>query len=247
MSEISEIEQPITVKELVLGDWNDALIEDDKVRKQLGKPGLLEVFKTSPATGCITIMDMARISSGFNPFKPLYSDNYKAFLNYIDTIKESGVFDVNPIIREKFVNHKNDSWFRVINAILAYYKDVTTVYELEKIKVMLNRLVNNAKSRFYEWQRNNLFAQQIVEVDQNKIIVEIYNSKVNLRESTNINFSGDKIRREAFFSIEKISCVFYFNRWADHAETVPNTHIKLVRDWLNENSTKSRVSGRKTK
>ncbi len=245
MSEISELEQPITVKELVGGDWTHALIRDDEVRKQLGKPELVEVFKNSPATGCITILDMARISSGFNPFKPLDLANYRAFLNYIDTIKESGVFDVNPIIKQNYSNDKNDDWGLVINAILAYYKDVTTVCELEKIKVMLNRLVYNAESSLDKWQKKTLFAQQIVEVNKNKIIVYIYNSKVTLRESRQRDIRGYQTRREVRFSIEKISCIFYFHRWADYAETVANTHIKLVRDWLNENSNKSRVSGRK--
>ncbi len=229
MSAIGGIEQPVTVNEQVAGNWRFALARDDEVRRHLGKPGLLEAFKNSPATGCITVMDMARISSGFNPFNPLYPGNYNAFLNYVDTIARSPFFEANPPDIQRY-HRKDDDWNGVVNAIVGYYQGIT-VSDRNRIRMSLHRLINSAGSRRDTWQKRNLFAQNTVKAEKDDIIVYIYNSNVSLTER-----GGKHTTTEVYFNISRIILRFYFQRWAYYAETVANKHIKLVRDWLNENS-----------
>ncbi|NEN96398.1 MAG: hypothetical protein F6K50_12900, partial [Moorea sp. SIO3I7] len=234
ISEESKIELPVTVNEQVAGNWRFALAKDDEVRRHLGKPGLLEAFKKSPATGCITVMDMARISSGFNPFNPLYPGNFQAFLNYINTIKKSPFFEQISNDYQRY-HRKNNDWNGVINAISSYYKGIT-FSDRFRIRMSLYRLIRTATSRRNTWQSQTLFAQNTVKADQDGIIVYIYNSNVSLKEGRR----RKRTTTEVHFNISRITLKFYFERWAYYAEEVADKHIKLVRDWLNENSNKSR-------
>jgi len=239
---ISGIDQPVAVNAQVAGDWRFALAKDDALRRILPPTGqqatptqydaMLQAFKNSPATGCTTVMDMARINAGFNPVQSLQEGNYNAFINYVNTLIQSPFFEAYPPSNEQY-QKRNEDWNSVVNGIANYYQGITEA-DRNRIRMSLYRLIEAAKSRHDNWQSQTLFVQKTVQVNNDNIIVFIYQSNVTL-----IEHGGKNTSTETFFNVTKIILRFYVEHWEKYAKYVMNKHIKLVRDWLDENSTQA--------
>ncbi|MEC4816464.1 MAG: hypothetical protein SAK29_24830, partial [Scytonema sp. PMC 1069.18] len=240
MAAIIGVEQPVVANAQIAGDWRLVLAKDDALRKVLSAGGiqatpeqyevLLKAFKDSPATGCTTVMDMARISTGFNPAAPLQEGNYSAFIDYVNTLTSSPFFEVYPSSNEEY-RRVNEDWNRVVDDIVNYYQGITDA-DRGRVRMSLYQLIQAAVSRRDSWQSQTLFVQNTVQATNNNLIVFIYQSNVAI-----IEHGRKRTSTETFFKITKIILKFYVEHWVNYAELVIKTHIKLVRDWLDENST----------
>ncbi|MFK0731967.1 MAG: hypothetical protein ACFKPT_04335 [Gloeotrichia echinulata GP01] len=112
---------------------------------------LLQIFKSNPATGCTTVMDMARIAAGFNPLsKPEdpteeRQKQEKAFDDYVDRIMKAPFFSLNESSRDDI--HRGDSdWNTVIDSVVGLYEGIEDVSK-KSIKDSITAMAKAATSR----------------------------------------------------------------------------------------------------
>ena len=239
-----ESHPPVVSGSTVVGSGTqDALDKDKAFSALLPPPGadepltmekyneLLKIFTDNPATGCTTVMDMARIAAGFNPLSPELESNQKAFDDYVTRIMRAPFFFLNTSSRTDYQRGEKN-WDVVINSIVDLYEGIESQSKQE-IKKSLISMARAATSRTNTRQTKNLFAQSTIDLEE-EIQVYIYSSTISLEESERKGSTS----KQTDIAIIKARLTFYKNLWPSYAQTVMNRHVKLVNDWLDENTTK---------
>ncbi len=241
-SGLSGISPPVVSGAAVVGSGTqDALDLDQSFRGMLPPSGtplsperyneLLRIFMSNPATGCTTVMDMARIAAGFNPLSPELKDNQKAFDDYVGRIMSAPFFFLNDSSRTDY--HRGEkNWNVAVNAIVNLYEGIETQSK-EQIRKSLINMTEAATSRKNTRQTKSLFAQSTVNLEK-EIQVYIYSSTISMEESK----SKGGTSKQTDITIIKARLTFYKNLWPSYAQMVMNRHVKLVSDWLDANTTK---------
>lgn len=195
---------------------------------------LLATFTNSPATGCTTVMDMARIAASYNPLAPNdtadeKATNRAAYNDYVARVMRAPFFTLNN--SDSSTYHRQESnWDTAVDAIVALY-DGVEAEDKDKIKTSLANLAKAAGSNSNTSNTDNLFVQSTLNLDA-EIIVYIYSSVISMMESK----SKGSDSKQTDIVIQRTQLTFYKNLWPSYAQMVMNHHVKLVADWLNDNS-----------
>ncbi|MEC4816465.1 MAG: hypothetical protein SAK29_24835 [Scytonema sp. PMC 1069.18] len=248
-SGMSGIEPPTVVSgAMVTGSGLENALEQDKIfSSRLPSTGqslsvfqynqLLETFKSNPATGCTTVMDMARIAAGFNPLskpedpKEERQKQEKAFEDYVVRIMKAPFFFLNESSRDDYHRGERD-WGNAIKTIVDLYEGIESQSK-DSIRKSLEEMAKAATSRKDTRQTKNLFAQSTIDLAK-EVQVFIYSSSISLEESE----SKGSTSKQTDITIIKARLTFQKETWPAYAEMVMNRHVKLISDWLDDNTTK---------
>lgn len=188
-------------------------------------------LKTNYATGCSTILDIARMKSNYNPFK---STNIE-YDRYIEILLKS------PFLHHKKseeINYKKSekNWNSTVDDILNLFDGVED-YEKKKIR---NSLVNIIKSVSLVKNENTvqkLFFENIIKIQNDKKVNDeiqlfLYSSEVEITNSSQKSIDCLQL----IFQIKKIELRFNSDLWFNFSDIVSKRSVKLITDWLKENT-----------
>jgi len=186
----------------------------------------LETLRNNYGTGCSSILDIARISSGFNPFETEVS----VFNKYIKALTSSPFFAMNKF--ETANHHRGESnWDSAINSIVDLYDGVK---DNDKAGIK-NSLVNLAKSASTKLDIRNsetLFLQSVIQVNEGNVTAFLYSSSIDLEETTKKGFESKQLD----VSIKKLELTFNEQLWHQYAHLINQKTVKLITDWADDNS-----------
>jgi len=222
------------------------LDRDNKIRSAIADHGkniylkqVTTLLRSHPAAGCTTVMDMARISSGFNPLIPLESGNYQAYLLYIKLLATLPLFELVEDSTQTFPQKAAD-WDNVIKDIVNLYEGISET-DQQLIKQSWIRLVDAVTSHANTRQSENLLVQNILELT-NEIHVYIQYSSVTFEVVDKVVHSGKSVKhyysQNYDLALHRIKLRFKTELWPDSVELVISKHRELVNDWLDGNTTK---------
>jgi hypothetical protein len=194
----------------------------------------LDYFKNSPADGCTSIIDLARISSGYNPAQASAADSLNRFTLFATAIVEAPVFeqrllDVRPL-------HWNAaSWQASVKKVLAEFPHIDGA-DAGRIRASVERLARSAAGHPGKAQSGALYVQNVLYADQKNYEVYLYYAYASFREV------HEKKKDPKFVSELKLARAqlsFLTASWSEFAEAVWNKHVCAVVDWLEDNACKT--------
>lgn len=210
---------------VVVGDGLDAALSADNDIRDHGKR-YLEALRTNFATGCTSILDIARISSKFDPFESQFS----AFDRYIKTILSSPFFTV--VKFEDTLHHrKEQNWDSAVNAIVDLYDGVQD-RDKYRIKGSLANLVRSVATRENIKNAQTLFMQTVLNVTPDHVEAYLYSSHIELEHSISKALDAKQID----ISIKRLDLRFNKDLWYEHAPLVSKKQLSLISDWIGQNS-----------
>ena len=241
------ISRPVVSHCTVVGNQaQQTLDRDNKIRsaisnhgKQISLEQVTNLLRSHPAAGCTTVMDMARISSGFNPLIPLESGNFQAYISYIKLLVTLPLFELEDDCTKTFSQQAAD-WNNVKKDIVNLYERISET-DQQLINQSWIRLVNAATSHANTRQSENLLVQNILELT-NEIHVYIQYSSVTFEFVDTAVSSGKSVKhyysQNYDLALHRIKLRFKIEFWPDSVELVVSKHRELVNDWLDGNTTK---------
>ncbi len=224
---------------LVGNNVNDAQSADDDARQSLpidgdpaSSPEFVRNFAEAPATGCATLLDMARAASGWDPLKPEDPANVQRFYDYVNIVDSNAMFHLTMSGVTDY-HRKSSNWSEVIKAISALFEGVSSE-DQGKIQKSLEALAEAATSRTNTKQSKNLFAQNTIQTDRDEMTVYIYSSTIEF-----VEHDGKSTTRQQDFKIIRAQFKFLLDAWNEvTAERVAKYHFKSLNDWLDRFSSK---------
>ncbi|MBE6050194.1 MAG: hypothetical protein E7214_05890 [Clostridium sp.] len=209
-----------------LGGLDDGSSLDDKTQKEL-----LEVFKKNPTSGCTSLIDMARNSSGFDPTQPFKDDNINKFKVYLKKVATCPLMTVCYADTQHY-DRKTSDWKKAINAIVDLYEGIAST-EKSKIEKSLVNLADCALSNTKTTQSMSLFTQSTVDTNRDGLCLYVYYSYVEIKADEKKGHTVTQTK----FDISRIKLKFYTEYWPTYAEKVMNIHVKSLDSWLDSNNT----------
>lgn len=202
------------------------LLHNEPLNKSGGEDYYLDILRRNYASGCSSILDIARISSRFNPFE----SQLQSFDAYTKAILSSPFFTLNKF--EETIHHREESnWDSAVNAIVELY-DGAKDYDKNKIKSSLSNLVKSAASRKNIKNRQTLFFQTVLNITDEKVDAFLYSTCVELEHSLAKSIDAKQID----IAIKRIELTFNNQLWEHHAHMVNKKQITLISDWISQNS-----------
>jgi hypothetical protein len=198
---------------------------------------VVECLKQNPLTGCTSVLNMARVSSGYNPDDPLGPDSNRKFNDYIARVLKAPFF--NLVMSETTnYNRQDTSWNSAVDVIVKMFDGVEEK-DRSQIKSTIVNMTEAAASRMNTANKTNLSAVNSIFADdqKNNILTYIYTSSVEVIES----HAGGKHgwdSKQTKLDIVRIKLDFDCGIWSTFAKKVAERSIKLVDDWLDDNNTK---------
>ena len=131
----------------------------------------IEQFKKYPLLGCTTVLDMARVSSGYDPNGDMDDQNTKDKYNdYVNRIQTCPFFHLNMNERQT-LNRTESSWSEAINQISSLFTGVASK-DKEKISQAITNLANAVSSKSNTRQGITLYSVSAINSDEHTI--EVY-------------------------------------------------------------------------
>ncbi len=218
---------------VVLGDCNYKEVDSEiKSKMNSNKAEALKAFTASPLSGCTTVLDMARISSGYDPNSDMSGDNKENYKKYLKKIVDCPFFHLRLNICDTY-NRNEKSWNDAITQIADLFTGVADKDKdkiIQSIKNLANVVASNRNTR----QGTSIFSVSALNTDKNTVEAYIYHSDISMRESK----SKGSDCKETSLNIFKIYLDFRNDIWPEYAEKVFEKHYKAVDDWLDDNTTK---------
>jgi hypothetical protein len=192
----------------------------------------LEHFKGSPADGCTSIIDLARIGSGYDPTRFDAPENVRRFERFAAAILAAPVFqrqvlDCRPLSWS--AASWEDSTRRVVALFPALRGDDAT-----RVRGSVERLVRAAASHPGRVQSGNLFVQTVLSADAGDFLVYLSYAHASFQE---IHQRKRDRKYEAHLTVARAHLRFLGAAWPAYAEAVWNRHVCAVVDWLARNTT----------
>ncbi len=217
----------------VLGDCNykdtDAAI---KAAINNDRAEALRLFKASPLSGCTTVLDMARIASGYDPNIGMSGANQDNYRKYLGRVLNCPLFHLKLNTCDEY-NRKETSWDEAISQIADLFTGVADK-DKEKIKQSIKNLTNAVTSNYNTRQGTSIFSVSTLNTDKNNVEAYIYYSNISMCESK----SKGSDCKQSTLNIFKTYLDFRSDLWSVYAEKIFDMHYKAVDDWLNDNSSK---------
>lgn len=220
---------------VVVGD-NKYWETDSEIKTALDKKNrdeALKIFKANPLSGCTTILDMARITSGYDPNGDITEANKDNYLEYLKKVYSCPLIHLNTNMRETY-NRKETSWEDAISQIAELFTGIADSNK-DKIKRSIKNLANAAASHSNTAQGTSIFSVSAINTSKNNVEIYIYHSNISLCE----NKSKGSDCKQTSIDIIKAYCEFRSDMWATYAEMIFNKHYEAVNNWINDNSTQN--------
>lgn len=215
---------------------NEVLARDAQVAQNMPTSGslansapFLDTLAKSPATGCSSIMDQARIESGFNPLTPGQVENPAALIAYVSRLLEEQPLLQRQLFDRQEVHRKDDDWNQVIAEIAALYP-VQSAAQRQSISNSLVGLIEAGLNLGGDSGliRHELFSQHTIETGS-KLTIYIYLSMVQFTKQKD----GKDTTRQVDFIIHRAIINFQVQLWdRSWAERIAKRHYKSLVDWL---------------
>lgn len=213
----------------VLKNRNPTSLNDDEYQLALSE------FQNNPLTGCTSVLDMARVASGYDPNgSATDTQNIAKFNDYLRRVLTAPFFHLT--MNEHSEYHREESnWTAAINEISNLFDGVQGE-DKSKIVSSITNLANAVASHKDTRQTSNLFTVSAINAPNNNSIIEVYlySSKIEMIES---EYKGSDCK-QTDIDIRKINLRFNKEMWKSYARKVLERHVKLVDDWLDDNSTR---------
>lgn len=226
VSKVSEIpklyENKSVSNSCVVGNNLDHVIKKDVLIKE----GNDDELRTNYASGCTSILNLSKTASGFNPFE----NDVSTFNAYMKKVISSPFFSLDKY--ETVAHHRNETeWNSLIEAVCDLYEGIET-HQINEIKHALIKLAKSAASRKDVRNTQTLFIQSVIKVNTNATTVYIYSSTIALMESSMKGIDSKQVDIE----IKQVELTFNERLWYQYAHVINKNIIKLVTDWIQENT-----------
>lgn len=241
----TELANPAVVGAAILG--NTVYQQSEKKLKEILKhnnttdltdeefKNALKEFQNNPLTGCTTVLDMARVASGYDPNGNANdTQNIAKFNDYLRRVLAAPFFHLT--MNEHSEYHREESnWSTAIQEISKLFVGLQG-NDKEKIVSSITNLANAVASHENTRQTTNLFTISAINAPDDNSIIEVYlySSKIEMIE----NKSKGSDCKQTDIDIRKINLLFNKELWKPYARKVLERHVKLVDDWLDDNTTK---------
>lgn len=219
---------------LIGADRNAVLARDAQTAQNVptsGNPADSETFINSlvrsPVTGCTSILDQARIESGFNPLTPDLADNPTALFQYLDRIANREPLFVVPPPTVISVRLRDDDWNQVIDDAISMYP-VQASEGLQEVRSSILSVIGAAADAAKVSVRTAMVSQHTIDVGSN-VAVYICLSSVSFEK----NEDGKETTSQLDFTLALLIFNFQLNLWDEEsARAVASQHYKSSLDWL---------------
>lgn len=200
--------------------------------------GARDAFADRPLDGCTSLLNISRVSSGFEPSQGMTGENIAAYARYISSVQKCPLFniDMNDSIT---VSRDSNDWNELISAVADTFDGVQSE-DKDKIRTSVTKLVQAAASNSDTTESSDLFVQSVINSANDVYEIYIYSSHVEL---TDHKSKGSEHINEKY-TITRTKLTFRIGDWPTFAPAVWDKQYSSVNDWLNQNST---PSGGKTK
>lgn len=192
----------------------------------------VESFINAPAAGATTMLDMARISSGFDPLDPLNDGNVAAYESYVANVLQNPMFHLELTDKEDLTISERD--------FTALIKDIADLFvgikeeDTNKVKDGLVKLAEAATSTKDVRQTKDLFVQNALQIDDGDVKIYIYYSTVSMLVEDNKSTTN-----ETAYTVMRTRLRFQTELWDEFtASAVAGHHFKDLSDWLDGNTTR---------
>jgi hypothetical protein len=233
--------KPVIQNTVLIGSERDTVLRNSQeLKAALNTPSGLERLRRNPMDGCTSVMNMARVASGFNPAQTpepgrtaeFNARNRAAYVSYLSRLTDAPFFaialdDTQPISRT------TNDWNAVIAQMAALFEGVDR-NDFNNIRTSLIQLANVAASHQGQPQSEDLFAQSVLcaNAAQNYTL-HLYYSIVSMISSTNKGATSTQTN----FSIRRTKLTLRASDWPRLAEQVWAKQVTTVVDWLGANNT----------
>ncbi|MGN0612860.1 MAG: hypothetical protein ACI4JB_03090 [Porcipelethomonas sp.] len=191
----------------------------------------IEQFKKYPILGCTTVLDMARVASGYDPNGDMDAANKAKYQNYVNRILGCPFFHL--VMNEHQTFHRQESsWADAIDQISNLFSGVAAK-DKDKISQSIKNLANAVSSKSNTRQGTSLFSVSALNSDEHTVEAYIYSSNISMVESK----SKGSDSKQTDIDIYKTNLSFDTEMWPYYAKMVFEKHFKLIEDWLNDNTT----------
>lgn len=217
---------------LIVGDCNYEEI-DKKMKEAIDEDAdkAIEQFKKYPVLGCTTVLDMARVASGYDPNGNMDDTNKEKYQDYVNRVLKCPFFHL--VINEHQTFHRHESsWSEAINQISDLFSGVNAK-DKGKISQSITNLANAVSSKSNTKQGTSLFSVSALNSDEHTVEAYIYSSNISMIE----NKSKGSDSKQTDIDIYKTNLSFDTEMWQYYAKKVFEKHFKLIEDWLNDNTT----------
>lgn len=191
----------------------------------------IEQFKKYPILGCTTVLDMARVASGYDPNGNMDDANKTKYQDYVNRVLKCPFFHL--VMNEHETFHREESsWGDAIDQIADLFSGVTAK-DKEKISQSIKNLANAVSSKSNTKQGTSLFSVSALNSDEHTVEAYIYSSNISMIESK----SKGSDSKQTEVDIYKTNLSFDTEMWQYYAKKVFEKHFKLIEDWLDDNTT----------
>lgn len=189
------------------------------------------IFRESPLQGCTTVLDMARISSGYDPNIDMNGANQDNYRRYLSKVLNCPLFHLKLNTRDEYNRHES-SWRDAINEIADMFTGVVEE-DKDKIKQSITNLTNAVTSHRNTKQGTSIFSVSALNTAGDNTEAYIYYSDISMCEDK----SKGSDCKQTSLNIYKTYLAFRRDLWPIYADQIFDKHYKAVSDWINDNST----------
>jgi hypothetical protein len=227
--------QPTIINGALVGpDAQSALALDQDYINATGANRLTKL-QNSPATGCVKLITLARLASGYNAATPAAAGSSQMFLSFVNQILICPLF--TQIINDTLTPSFSGSWSTVIDQIASYYVGLAP-NDLAAIRDSLAVVGHAASSNPATNQTYNVFAQATLSA-ASEIDVFMYFTYVQMR--TTVHHGGkhepDTVSNQANMTLYRAKLRFNSAAWPEQAAQVEQKSNESLHGWLNSVST----------
>jgi hypothetical protein len=194
----------------------------------------LDYFRNSPADGCTSIIDLARIGAGYNPATGGAGDSFKRFSVFVSAIIAAPVFEKR-VLDVRPLRWSTGSWSASIKSLLAQFPHIGAE-DAKRIRASVERLARAAAGHPGNVQNGALFVQNVLYADPQGYQVYLYYAVASFRE---IHENKKDPQFIAELKLARAQLSFLTASWPEFAEAVWNRHVCAVVDWLEDNTLKT--------
>jgi hypothetical protein len=227
---------PIVSDAVLTGGLEAQILERSAQIKSLIEQGDLaaglEHFRRSPADGCTSIIDLARIGSGYDPTRFDAPENVRRFERFAAAILAAPVFQ-RQVLDCRPLSWSAASWGESTRRVVALFPALRGD-DATRVRGSVERLVRAAASHPGQVQQGNLFVQAVLSSDADDYLVYLSYAHASFQE---IHQRKRNPRYEARLTVARAHLRFLGAAWPAYAEAVWSRHVCAVVDWLARNTT----------
>lgn len=206
---------------------------DKQMRTALeeGDDAAVEEFKKHPLLGCTTVLDMARIASGYDPNGDMTAENTAKYQDYVKRVLECPFFHL--VMNEhQTLDRQEESWEKAITEISGMFAGIADK-DKSKISQAITNLAYAVASKSETQQGISLFSVSAIDSDAHTVEAYIYSSNIQMIHTS----SSKSDSKQTKVDIYKTNLSFDVDMWPYYAEMVFKKHVELIDDWLADNNT----------